>query len=133
MPEKENEQIKDKLVREDAVSVKTETIMDEFLETAARYPEFPAVEDENGLFSYAQLDTLSNMVAEELMRAVPESAPSLPRISLRSHPGSRSCAADRRCRRFWACCAAETVTSIPRRMPRQSVWHSSWMMPGLPA
>ena len=30
MPEKENEQIKDKLVREDAVSVKTETIMDEF-------------------------------------------------------------------------------------------------------
>ena len=78
MPEKENEQIKDKMVREDAVSVKTETIMDEFLETAARYPEFPAVEDENGLFSYAQLDTLSNMVAEELMRAVPESAPSLP-------------------------------------------------------
>ena len=74
MPEKENEQIKYKLVREDAASVKTETIMDEFLETAARYPEFPAVEDENGLFRYAQLDTLSNMVAEKLMRAVPESA-----------------------------------------------------------
>lgn len=55
------------------------TIIDSFLETAARLPNCPAVADQEGTYTYAQLDLLSNLVAEEVLRSLSlDPGPALP-------------------------------------------------------
>lgn len=87
MTERETGQTKSRQIGEVYSSLKKETIVEEFLSSAARYPELPAVEDERGAFSYAQLDELSNLVADVLMHSMPESAPALPLASCKDCRG----------------------------------------------
>lgn len=52
--------------------VRKQTAVDRFLDVAEKYPDSPAVEDRHGRFSFRQVEEISNLVAEELVRNLRE-------------------------------------------------------------
>ncbi|MDO4804067.1 MAG: AMP-binding protein, partial [Lachnospiraceae bacterium] len=55
-----------------SVEVRKQTAVDRFLDVAEKYPDSPAVEDRHGRFSFRQVEEISNLVAEELVRNLRE-------------------------------------------------------------